>query len=139
MTEKLFTPKEREEEIKRLLDKPEKYKNKRFYLEWGCIRDRETDLRKKDFLDVINELNDEKERLKRSLNSTARETRKGTKKIQKLSRENNELKKVLKTVINQLYHAQTSLIYEYNTNILEDERDLQGYFNEKYSKYGWKG
>lgn len=109
------------------------------YLEWGCIKDRETDLRKKDFLDVINELNDEKERLKRSLNSTSRETRKGTKKIQKLSRENKELKKVLKTVINQLYHAQTSLIYEHSTNILEDERDLQECFNEKYSKYGWKG
>ena len=99
------------DEIKRLLDKPEKYKDKRFYLEWGCIKDRETDLRKKDFLDVINEL----------------------------AEENEELKTVLKTVINQLYHAQTSLIYENSTNILEDERDLQEYFNEKYSKYGWKG
>ncbi len=80
------------DEIKRLLDKPEKYKNKRFYLEEGCIKDRETDLRKKDFLDVINELHEENEELKKDIADLEMSIILKNDYIHELKKENEELK-----------------------------------------------
>ena len=60
------------------------------------------------------------------------------KKIQDLIKKNNELKTVLNEVLKQLYNSETSLIYEYSTNISKDEKELSEYFKKKYSKYGWE-
>ena len=58
--------------------------------------------------------------------------------LNSLNDENCELKKVLLEVLNQLYNAESSLIYEYSTHISDDEKELKELFKEQYSKYGWE-
>ncbi|MBQ8017471.1 MAG: hypothetical protein IJ258_05125 [Methanobrevibacter sp.] len=59
-------------------------------------------------------------------------------KLNELSNQNNELETVLQELINQLYNAQSSLIHEYSTDIVNDEKELKKYFQDQYGKYGWK-
>ena len=63
---------------------------------------------------------------------------KATEKIKELEKEKKELKTVLNEVLNQLYSAESSLIYEYSTNITEDTKELQEHFKSEYGKYGWR-
>lgn len=78
------------------------------------------DLGQTDAKDVVNVLNIQQE------------------KIRTILKENKELKTELLDVLNQLFNAESSLIYEYSTNIDEDEKELKEHFKQKYGKYGWE-
>lgn len=57
--------------------------------------------------------------------------------MRELNDENKELQETLLSVLKQLYSAQRGLVYDYSTDISNDEKELAEYFKEKYTKYGW--
>ena len=86
---------------------------------------------------LLNELNDENKTLKSDLKQI-QDSLWTTEHIKNLEEENKELKETLLSVLHQLYSSESSLIYEYSTDISNDKKELAEHFKEKYSKYGWK-
>ena len=69
-----------------------------------------------DFKNILNELHEENEKLKQSQASTLREFIKGTKKIQKLAKENMELKSKLEYAEEVLNNIGYDLVYNETEN-----------------------
>ena len=86
---------------------------------WGFLKDTDTGelIRGSRVGDLINKYVEENEELKN---------------------ENKELQETLLSVLKQLYSAQRGLVYDYSTDIANDEKELAEYFKEKYGKYGWR-